>query len=191
MKRIQLLCIFGLLALIPVGNWQGEEKATKKVGLHFEARPSKLTFAQGEPVEFIFLLRNQTNKDIEVPHKLALYYDIVLDIVGPQGRPATWCGVIPSIIWETRRVRILRGKEQVVARITISCVVSDPLNRRWGYDLSRPGQYSVKARYQPAIPACSASLAEAHRKPKYCDLLQAEPVTLIVADDPKGPRREP
>ncbi len=191
MKTVQWIWLLALVAFLPAPTLDGGLAATKQAGLRFEARPSRPVFGNREPVSLIFTLRNDTDEEITVPYKLARYYDIDLDIKGPDGKSAAWCGVIPSIIWEMRRVRILKPKSEVRAQVTISCSISEPLNCRWGYDLSRVGQYTVTGRYEPAIPACSTSLAEAHVKPRYCGPLRAEPLTFVIADGPNraGPKR--
>lgn len=146
-KQFMLLVI--VIGLSPLVHHGGDEKH-----LRFEARPTKSEFLAEEPIQFTFELHNVGPSTIVAPRTLLLYYDVQLEIVGPTGKPAAWCGRIPSILWPLRRLTEVKPHKSIRATATISCVGDDP-GSRWGFELPEKGQYEVQAEYRPSSPDCS------------------------------------
>jgi hypothetical protein len=124
----------------------------EKTDLALEVKSRKLVYQYGETVELNFILRNVGRKNVIVARRLRLTSNIGIEISDPQGQLAQWCGRIAEPIDSARSYMPLAPGESVRAILPVSCVNKEDRRRAWGFTLSSPGRYVVKAAYRLPRP---------------------------------------
>ena len=123
--------------------------------LRFEAQPLKSATKQGEPIYLRFRLTNVSNTQVFVNRHLRLFDIIDLQISGPSGQPAKWCGHIPEIIDTPGAFVTLAPGARIEKVLMISC----DSKTRWAYEFAELGDHELTASYN--LPQPLAELKKA------------------------------
>ena len=147
--------------------------------LALDAKPTKLVYAKGEPVELDITLRNVGKGSRIVARNLSLRMRIKLVITSPDGKPVTSCGVISDeIVVLGGNYKTLAPGQVIHKRLTITCDDAKD-SRSSGYTFDRSGKYLFKAAYLLPVPK-----EEYKRAFPDADVIQgpiwAEPFTIEV-----------
>jgi len=148
-----LTCVF-LSCFVPA-QARCQAQADGNDYLHFEAQPLKSATKQGEPVYVRFRLTNVSNAQVLVNRHLRLFDIIDLQVSGPSGQRAEWCGHIPEIVDTPGAFVTLAPGARIEKVLLISC----DTKMKWGYELAEAGNYEVTASYN--LPQPLAELKKA------------------------------
>ncbi|SRR6266849_2764419 len=148
------LAVFVLiLCCLPVAASQDRNPGKEgKADLALEVEPGKLVYHDGEAVELHFILRNVSQSNLIVARRLRLMSTIALEISDSRGKIAQWCGRIAEQFDSARSYVTLSPGESVQATLTVSCVGKDDRKHAWGFTLSGPGRYIIRATYRLPRP---------------------------------------
>ncbi len=126
----------------------------KRPVLTFRAAPAKHLFSRGEDVVLYLSIRNESTERIFVSRMTQDEF-VDFETKGPDGREMLWQGRgrIDSKAYSRSDFAVLRSGEEITAMRTIS------QKNGQGFVFSKPGSYSVTAKYSLGPPEYFASFA--------------------------------
>jgi hypothetical protein len=148
---------------------------TKADDMTFDVVPASQQAALGSPITLTFRLRNDGKRDVLVNRRFLLNHVVQLEVTAPSGQKVEWCGPLVDVLVSRGDYAILKPAGRVERTMAVSC---DGRGSP-GYSFSTPGEYVVRARYEPAVPTDAldaiAKGAQLVRGP-----LAAAPIRVVV-----------